>query len=317
MSNLNVADEQLFLNVMNNALQEIETSLEENVTEEFPSIFILGLPRSGTTLLTQLIYSSLDVACTDHIVARFWKTPLVGAKLSKILFRGEKSSSFSSEYGRTHQLNEPHEFSWFWHKALNFRGDFSRYDPSAASKDIDWELVRAQLVGLTNVFQSGVVHKPLELLAFQLERFRNVLTKSLFIYIERDPIDTATSIYRAREANGVENWFSSYPPVKSYEMIKNGTPEAQVAGQVLALRKFYETQIQLIDDSALVRTTYEEVCCNPNLVLDKVVQKCEFLGGKISKISVPNSFSYSRDGSRTGLPERLEIEMQRLEQVLS
>ncbi|NBO54134.1 MAG: hypothetical protein EBU84_05990, partial [Actinobacteria bacterium] len=41
-----------------------------------PLVFIVGVPRSGTTLLSQLFSRFLDVGYIDNIVARFWANPV-------------------------------------------------------------------------------------------------------------------------------------------------------------------------------------------------------------------------------------------------
>src|SRR5581483_9026315 len=80
----NVSDYD-FLTGLNKQLIPLESELlDMNVTEEFSNIFILGLPRSGTTLLSQIIFNNLDLACTNNLIARFWDAPLCGTHLSKI-----------------------------------------------------------------------------------------------------------------------------------------------------------------------------------------------------------------------------------------
>jgi ABC-type oligopeptide transport system ATPase subunit len=45
--------------------------------------FIVGLPRSGTTLLSQLLAYSLDAGYTTNFAARFWLAPVHGLRLGR------------------------------------------------------------------------------------------------------------------------------------------------------------------------------------------------------------------------------------------
>ena len=49
-----------FLDLMNQTLQSIEPKVDLAKERPLPLIFILGLMRSGTTLLTQILSHSLD-----------------------------------------------------------------------------------------------------------------------------------------------------------------------------------------------------------------------------------------------------------------
>src|SRR5437764_1046201 len=106
-----------FLLRFNKNLEELESSLVmENVEEEYPNIFILGLPRSGTTLINQLIFNALDVGCTNNLMARFWDAPLCGTMLSKIILGKAKSNSYTSSYAASDNIMSPHQFAYFWRK---------------------------------------------------------------------------------------------------------------------------------------------------------------------------------------------------------
>ena len=65
-------------------LADLENELTLNAKEEYCNIFILGLPRSGTTLLSQIIYAGTNCLCVNNLMARFTDAPLVGAMVSKL-----------------------------------------------------------------------------------------------------------------------------------------------------------------------------------------------------------------------------------------
>ena len=106
----------------------------------------MGVPRSGTTLVSQLVSAHLDVGYINHLVAAFWRAPVTGIRLSKKLIKGVRETSFASEFGRTSHLWEPHEFGYFWAHHLQ-QEDMSAPKPGAATR-IDWEVLRRVLLNI-------------------------------------------------------------------------------------------------------------------------------------------------------------------------
>ena len=91
-----------FLEKLNEDISELEKELcISSLRETYPNLFILGLPRSGTTFLNQLLFSCLDIVCTNNFMARFPNAPLVGGYLSKIVLGYYKPKRFNSIYGKT------------------------------------------------------------------------------------------------------------------------------------------------------------------------------------------------------------------------
>ena len=110
-------DSQKFLQKFSLSLDTLESELESGEDEVYSNIFVMGLPRSGSTLLTQILYNNTDLYCTNNLIARFWDTPLVGTQLSKLTIPKVALSEYETFYGRTFVIDQPHEFSRFKHQA--------------------------------------------------------------------------------------------------------------------------------------------------------------------------------------------------------
>jgi hypothetical protein len=285
--------EHNFIGLLNENLLNIESQLLIDTEEIFPTIFLLGLPRSGTTLLSQLIFNNLEVGCTNNLIAKFWKTPLTGCYLSKITLGSRKSDSYESTYGKTKDVYSPHEFSWFWHNLLNIK-NVKEYDPEVASKEIDWSNVRSVLLNINRLLECVVLHKPLELLGYHLKKINELLKKALFIYIERDMEDIAFSLAKARLEyyNDLNVWWGSYP--FEYSKIKDKPFQHQIAGQIYYLSKMYEENLRDIDEQRLIRISYKELCLNPQGVLEQIKSKLQKdLGYTVNQINTPSPFKLS------------------------
>ena len=212
-------DSQKFLQRFSLSLESLESELESLEDEIYSNIFVMGLPRSGSTLLTQILYNNTDLYCTNNLIARFWDTPLVGTQLSKLTIPKVALSEYKSFYGRTFGIDQPHEFSRFWQQAIKL-DDFENYDPQTIAENIDWLQIKSKIINMNKILGGGIVFKPMELVGFHLNSMAENFEKSLFIYIERDSIDVAISILRARESSGSAEWWGVLSTCKNLSTSK-------------------------------------------------------------------------------------------------
>ena len=131
-------ENEQYIEQMNILLMEKEKTKYQQIPDNNtrPIIFVLGLPRSGTTLLTQLLIAGLNVGYIDNLVARFWLAPIHGIRLSRAVLE-KKQFSFTSDYGKTPSIDGPHEFSYFWHYWFKME-NIPPYIPSEIKDKIDW-----------------------------------------------------------------------------------------------------------------------------------------------------------------------------------
>jgi LPS sulfotransferase NodH len=286
-------DDEAFLDQFNDSLLELEQQLYGSSQIEDPFIFSFGPPRSGTTLLSQVIAHGLDVGYINNFMARFWKAPICGIRLSKILFDSNSISNFQSEYGSTGPMRDLHEFGYFWRSWLNKHSFESIKNAKELESQIEWSELKTVLAGIQQQFNKPVLFKNI-LGSYHLPKFSEVLGKVLYVYIERDPLDTAVSILDARNKyyDDPSTWWSYVPP--EYEKIIDQDYWTQIAGQIYYLKKFYSSEFDKLPSNQLIRTTYRELCSNPEQVLEQIRTKLEQnYGNKLRKKSnIPESFVF-------------------------
>ena len=291
-----------FIDEFASKLHDLEASLEIDEKEAFSNIFVMGLPRSGTTLLTQLLYNNTDLYCVNNFMARFWETPLVGAKLSQLTISKTRLQDFHSHYGRTSDIDQPHEFSLFWHKWLKVH-NFEKYDPGVAEKLIKWSELSSKIFNLNRVLGGGLVFKPMEFVGFHLYSFMQIFKKSIFIYLERDPLEVSLSILRARKKADTSQWWGSYPPGEIFDSIKNKSLVDQVAHQVCYFKKMYEEKfLDHNQHPQLMRLNYDDLCKSPNKSLSRIGHAVEKTGGDLTVSPVRESLqkvSHRHDGNES------------------
>lgn len=273
-----------FLDKLNAILAPRQEEDYQDLPETYPTLHVIGAPRSGTTLLTQLIASHLNVGYVNNLIAAFWRAPVYGIRLSKKLLPRRLPSSYMSDFGRTYGIHEPHEYGYFWSSLLGYE-EMLQQDDSFEQR-IDWQRVRLVLTNMTHAFGGPVVFKSV-LLGWHVARMQEILRKSYFARIRREPTQNAISLLRTRKEflGSAEKWFSMKPA--EYGWLKNEPYWRQVAGQVYYVEKSVTEQIQESGGHNVLEVTYEELCQDPRGILRQVKELLERNGGKVDYLSQP------------------------------
>lgn len=270
---------------LNQVLQQarLPAVLANQDVRELPLIYVVGAPRSGTTLLSQLISRHLPVGYISNLIARFWLRPSVGIRLSRTLFADDerKKISLHSTHGTTEGTTNPHEFGYFWRYWLNL-------DEALTHHLSDGMLSAIDAVGLKNaleneilsVFNRPVVFKNV-ICGFHAEFLTALHPASIFIYISRDPEAAAASILKVRQERfgSYETWWSLkpstypfYPPPRD--------PVDEVVRQVFDCQREMELELKKPNVNSFF-ITYKALCEDPQMVLNKVCEQLRIMGSKV------------------------------------
>ena len=284
---MNYCELRDYIEILNNVISEIERPI---INEElFPNMFIYGVPRSGTTLLSQILIYCLDVGYINNLIARFYKAPFLGAILSEEL-KIPKEISFKSSFGRTPLISDPHEFGYFWSEMLGLKHN-NTHNISVSDFAISrskLEKMKKELLSLNYVIKKPYIFKNI-LTGLFIKEISSILKKSVFIYIERDPFNNAVSLLLARERlyQNKNKWFSLKP--KEWKELKDKSPEEQVAGQVFYLRKEFEDKMKNMEN--VIKLKYESLCKSPTEEVEKVLSFVfELTGYRIKLINQVKPF---------------------------
>jgi len=254
---------------INKLLERDETHSYMDLEEDYPTIFVFGLPRSGTTFMTQLIAHSFDLGYINNFMARFWLAPVTGIRLSKLIYGEKAVSSFDSNYATTDDILDIHEFGYFWRKWL-FKDSLTEIlNSQLYDVNIKWDELRRVILNIHEAFGKGWVCKNI-FGAYHLERLCSFLKKSLIIYIERDPVDNAISIMDARKRfyEDPKLWWSTIP--MEYMEIKDLPVEEQVAAQIHYLRRYYDQELSKLDSTRYLKLDYAEVTAKPENTIQQI-----------------------------------------------
>ena len=288
-----------FLEGLNEYLRPRELELYRDHELEHTFVFVVGLPRSGTTLLTQVLAYCLDAGYVNNFAARFWLAPVHGIRLSRLIAGDAEPVSFESDYARTRSLLDIHEFGYFWRHWLKKASFDDVVHAREREEEIDWAGLRLTLANVQHEFGKPLVAKNM-LGAYHMPKLREVLGRVVYVYVERDVLDVCVSILDARRKyyDDPRQWWS-YVPVE-YPLLKDQDEWDQVAGQVHYLRRYLERELDAVGEDAVVRVTYEQLVREPANVLDAVAARA---GAGIAQ-EPPESFPFRSHEDRAGERER-------------
>lgn len=216
-----------------------------------PVVLIQGMPRSGTTVLYQLLARTGVFTYPTNLIARFYRAPAMGVLLQRLAapLLDAPTWELTSRAGATDGWWGPHEFGYFWRHQLGLHAHHEPEQPAPA--DLILQLGRMEAAGTGPLlFKNGI-------LSYCTPVLRAAVPTLFVVRIRRDPVDVASSILamRTRYYGDPNAWWSLRPA--DLGPVEGASPEAQVAYQVR-----HGTQA-LDRASAEVDLTYADLCSDP------------------------------------------------------
>lgn len=312
--------EEQFLQRMNRALAPLDEEEYQDYPLEHPFFFVIGLPRSGTTFTTQFLARAFGLSYVNNLAARFFKAPLQGLRLSEALLGEELKPSFQSNYASTSNLGDIHEFGYFWRHWLH-KGDLAAMQRIQEDEErIDWSGLRRCLSTLQHHWGKASVFKNI-FGSYHLPRLLKTLHgRVMIVYIERDELDTAVSIYKARQKyygeENIHKWWSYSPPEVNKLLDKNVYD--QIAGQILYLKRFYNQELVKLPARQVVRLNYAQLMKSPQEQSQQITrQTAEALHYSLAtREDLPNQFELREHPSESTLRAKLSEALEKTKKEL-
>lgn len=226
-------------------------------------LFICGPPRSGTSLVTQVLVAHLPVAYFSNISALFPRAPLVAEPLLR-RWAGPWRPAYHSYYGRVASLAGPNDALQLWDRWL---GSDRRRVREALSPEEAMGLQRffgalEQRTGRPFVGKNNNLN-------LQAGAVGEVLPTARFLCLTRDPLFLAQALLRARrEIHGDE--------AVPYGLPAPGAPEADpltdVCRQVVHHRRAAAAQQVRVGPGRFRFLSYEAFCADPAATVAQVAR---------------------------------------------
>lgn len=216
----------------------------------YKPILIIGPPRSGTTLLSQMVPACFDLCYWSNFSTCLYQFPMLSAKLNSLLEFSNRKETFESEYGKTQGLLGQCEASLFWDQWVPRKAD------STMRAEQDFEQTIAVY---SNTCSKPFVGKSV-FASTHIPKISRMLSRVLIVVPLRNPFFIAQSILIARRKKRVEQ-FSVLPndfpsPSGCDELIGS-------VYQCVGLYKNIVEGLSLLDSSSYVCVPYHSLCENP------------------------------------------------------
>ena len=230
-----------------------------------PQLFILGLPRSGTTIVYQYIVHRLKVAYFTNGVGRYSLSPCLVTFFQNRIY-GKYKSDFKSNYGKVAGPIAPREAGGFWGRFFGIEG-YVRY------RDVNTNHINKlqnTIACIQHIFaDKPFVNKNVKHM-LRIDALGKIFPNSFFLVVDRHLNDVALSNIRGRYKllKDPKEWWSAKPP--NYEKLKDLPVAEQVACQLIELKKKMEGDLSELSHKRIIRVKYEEFCQDPEYLTKKL-----------------------------------------------
>lgn len=253
-----------------------------------PPVFIIGAPRSGTSLLYELMITRFRFAYMANAAHRFYRTPLAATHLFRQAIERWRGD-FTSRYGHIEGWGAPNEGGWIWQRWL---------------PDADWDdgrdldertaaQLRSLLDGFAELFGAPFLNKNV-MHSNRLRLMNRIWPNAVFVEVERDVLDNARSIVRAERASGGpekhgDDWWSVRPRLAGE--FAGGPDTARAVAQVIGVARDIAADMAEIGEDRLLRVRYDLFCAAPEAALVEIAAFLARHGCPLTdRFAVPESF---------------------------
>jgi len=227
-------------------------------TAEFSPLFIIGLPRSGSTFVYQVLTHIFDLTYIDNLMTLGRETLFFSSRLSRIFFGSRPHGSFSSRFGNTWEsgLHAPSEAGALWYRWIPSNAVYVDENSLTERNKLamTWN-IRA----LTNRYRKPLLIKNLYF-STRIKLLRALFPEAKYILVQREPLYIAQSIYLSRLKNckspESEWWSVKFPGYEAYL----GKPlEEQVARQIYELDNLIKNDLTGVAEEKIFKINYESL----------------------------------------------------------
>ena len=259
---------QALLMTVDLALGPLENKLYKRAKPPtLPIIFVVGAPRSGTTVFTQALISSLPIAYLNNLSALFPHAPILASKSVSRPFRN-KQVECKSYYGKSRKWYGPHDSHYLWDRWL---GSDRTLVPTKLPAGIPQQ-IESFFGAFEAAFQRPLATKN-NMLNTCAHLIAPVLPTAVFVCVRRNPLYLAQSLLMARrEIHG-----SDSIPYGLDDPRRRKHPEGDgfesVCRQIVYHRRQESLQIERIGADRFLIVEYEDFCREPRAILRQLVER--------------------------------------------
>lgn len=235
---------------------------------KYQPVFIIGAPRTGSTILYQYITNNLDVLYINNFIDIFHRNFFFGFTLANKFIGWQPHGCFKSVLGNTRACGwrGPSECGNFWYRWMPKDRHFL-HSGDISNKALNE--IGNNLFSVINKFDKPLVIKNLNA-GQRLRVISKIAPHAKFIFVKRNPTFVAQSIFRVKQKLKRNNgeWWSIKP--KNFESLMSLPPHEQIVKQIFYLEKQIFLDKKLIPPTNFIELNYEDFTADVGFALDKV-----------------------------------------------
>jgi len=280
------------IELINSPLHPVNRVFEKNGRSGYPPLFIISSPRSGSTLLYELMAHYFDVSYMTAPLAYTYGISNLSARILKHLLR-QPSAEFQSEYGKIRGIFSPSEHTYYWNKWLPEKTDKGHYYAPEDINNNDYVVLRRSIASLSNITENPWIFKNLYL-SISAGALSQIIPDARFLILHRDPLFVVQSVMRGREIKSKGQWWSVKPP--DYRSWVNLPIWQQVTRQVFYADRIPTVELRSLASERTFEVEYNDLCKDPRYILKTLEEWLRPLGyHKRNQVHIPLHFNVSNN----------------------
>jgi len=251
-------------------------------------IIIIGMERSGTTLLYSILSNHPDLYWLSQLDSILPRLPAFSSAVRKVVH-----SIFDQSYiARPGTVSEskgvisPSECLPYWRNIFGW-GNEAKYridNDYFTDQDLSDELskdIRNDMIKRLKVLNKMRLLFKQPGFSLKIRFFHKLFPDAYFIHILRHPYNNLTSLVDAKRKTGEKFWGTKVPGWR--EMIKASHAE-QAVFQIRNVLDIIEKDVKRVDiiNDQYIIIKYENLICQPKKTIDHLLDFCEL--GKSNKV---------------------------------
>ena len=255
--------------------------------DKFPPIFIIGSPRSGTTVLYQLLCKHLKFGYINNFVSYWPKAPLTATMLYKLFYKNPDQIELNSKYGNSLNISGPSEYGEYWYRWFE-----RSHKLKTNSKNI--KRLRVEISGLTKIHNRPLIFKNV-VHSMRISALNKIFYEPVFIVMKRKKLDIAQSILNAR----IDLFDDKNHPFSVISSKDQLNPQISYVKTIISQINGVYSNINLengtLGKSNFIFVKYKDLCNNTEKVLKKIqnelIERNQIV--HFNKNKIPDKLKYS------------------------
>jgi hypothetical protein len=232
-----------------------------------PPLFIVGAPRSGTSLTYQVVTQQLQVGYFTSAMNYLFGAPNLLMRAMKP-FLGRPRPVFESAYGKISGRLAPAENGNFWFRWFPRDGAQGHYVEPGGLNPGDYADMRLTVDSMARILGRPMVFKSVYL-SLAVAALARIFPDGRFLFVHRDAFFTCQSLLLARlERPHPEEWWSVKIP--EYQALLSTPVWRQVTDQVFHTNLILERDLAHYAAGRYLDLRYEDLCRDPRASVERL-----------------------------------------------